>query len=71
MEFLIIFFSYLVSGMLENNMIIRLFLTIIFSLAGFIGMQATKNFVKEVRENKWDKLQISEDLKGVDLFNIE
>lgn len=52
MEFLIIFISYLVSGMLENNMIIRLFLTIIFSLAGIIGMQATKNFVKEVRKNK-------------------
>lgn len=52
MEFLIIFFSYLVSGMLENNMIIRIFLTIIFSLAGFIGMQVAKSFVKEVRENK-------------------
>lgn len=49
MEFLIIFFSYLASGVLENNMIIRLFLTIIFSLAGIIGMQATKSFVEEVR----------------------
>lgn len=52
MEFLIIFISYLVSGMLENNMIIRIFLTIIFSLAGIIGMQATKSFIKEMRENK-------------------
>lgn len=52
MEFLIIFISYLASGMVENNMIIRIFLTIIFSLAGFIGMQATKNFVKEVKKFK-------------------
>ena len=52
MEFLIIFFLYLVSGVIENNMIIRIFLTIIFSLAGIIGMQATKSFTKEVRENK-------------------
>ena len=52
MEFLIIFFSYLASGMLENNMIIRIFLTIIFSLAGFIGIQATKSFLKEMRKNK-------------------
>lgn len=71
MEFLIIFISYLASGVIENNMIIRIFLTVIFSIAGIIGMQATKKIVKEVRENKWDKLQISEDLKGVDLFNIE
>lgn len=44
MEFLIIFISYLASGMLENNMIIRIFLTIIFSLAGIIAFSATKNF---------------------------
>jgi hypothetical protein len=49
MEFLIIFFSYLASGMIENSMIIRIFLTIIFGLAGIIGMQATKSFVEEVR----------------------
>lgn len=52
MEFLIIFFLYLISGMIENNMIIRIFLTIIFSIAGIIGMQATKSFVKEMRKNK-------------------
>lgn len=52
MEFLIIFISYLASGVLENNMIIRIFLTIIFSLAGIIGMQSTKSFVKEMRKNK-------------------
>lgn len=51
-EFLIIFISYLASGMIENNMIIRIFLTIIFSLAGFIGMQVAKSFVKEMSENK-------------------
>lgn len=45
MEFLIIFISYLASGMLENNMIIRFFLTVIFSLAGIIGIQATKSFL--------------------------
>ena len=44
-EFLIIFISYLASGMIENSMIIRIFLTIIFSLAGIIGMQATKSFL--------------------------
>lgn len=53
MEFLIIFISYLASGVIENNMIIRIFLTIIFSIAGIIGMQATKSFVKEMRKNKW------------------
>ena len=52
MEFLIIFISYLASGVIENNMIIRIFLTIIFSLAGFIGMQVAKCFVKEMSENK-------------------
>lgn len=51
-EFLIIFISYLASGVIENNMIIRFFLTIIFSIAGIIGMQATKSFVKEMRKNK-------------------
>lgn len=49
MEFLIIFFSYLASGVIENNMIIRIFLTVIFGLAGIIGMQATKSFVKEMK----------------------
>ena len=44
-EFLIIFISYLASGVIENNMIMRIFLTIIFSLAGIIGMQATKSFL--------------------------
>lgn len=44
-EFLIIFFSYLASGMIENNMIIRIFLTIIFSLAGIIAFSATKSFL--------------------------
>ena len=44
-EFLIIFFSYLASGMTENNMIIRFFLTIIFSLAGIIAFSATKSFL--------------------------
>lgn len=52
MEFLIIFISYLASGMIENNMIIRIFLTVIFSLAGIIGMQATKSFVKEMSEKR-------------------
>lgn len=52
MEFLIIFISYLASGMIGNNMIIRIFLTIIFSLAGIIGIQATKSFAKEMRKNK-------------------
>ena len=45
MEFLIIFFSYLVSGVIENNMIIRIFLTVIFSLAGIIAFSAT-SFLK-------------------------
>ena len=45
MEFLIIFFLYLVSGVIENNMIIRIFLTIIFSLAGIIAFSAT-SFLK-------------------------
>lgn len=44
MEFLIIFFSYLASGMIENNMIIRIFLTIIFSLSGITVFSVTKNF---------------------------
>ena len=69
MEFLTIFISYLASGMIENNMIIRIFLTIIFSLAGIIGIQATKSFAKEVKKFKrtW-KLRIknenSEGLKA-------
>lgn len=45
MEFLIIFISYLASGMIENNMLIRIFLTIIFSLAGIIAFSATKSFL--------------------------
>ena len=51
MEILIItFISYLISGTVENGSTLRLFLTVIFTLTGIIGMQATKNFVKEVRE---------------------
>lgn len=50
MEFLIIFISYLASGVIENNMIIRIFLTIIFSLAGIIAFSATKSFFRNKRK---------------------
>lgn len=45
MEFLIIFFSYLVSGMIENYIIIRILLTFIFSLSGIIIFSVTKGFL--------------------------
>lgn len=53
MKILIItFISYLLSGIVENGSTLRLFLTVIFTLAGIIGIQVTKSFVKEMRENK-------------------